>query len=149
MIRIVFCCHGNICRSPMAEYIMKELVRREGLEDEFEISSCAVSTEELGNGIYPPAKNELRARGIPFGEHYAVQLRSSDYDKYDLFIVMDGSNLRRARDILGGDREGKLHKLMEYAGSGRDVSDPWYSRRFDIAFDDIMQGCEGLLKELI
>ena len=134
MTRIMFICHGNICRSPMAEFIMKELVRREGLESEFFIASCAVSTEEIGNGI--------------FGEHRAVQLTRSDGEKYDLFIVMDTSNLRRARDILGSKHEDKLHKLMEFAGSGRDVSDPWYSRRFDTAFDDIMQGCEGLLGQL-
>lgn len=149
MVKILFVCHGNICRSPMAEFIMKELVRREGLEDDFLIASCAVSTEEIGNGIYPPAKNELKRRGIPFSEHYAVQLKHSDHENYDLFVVMDKSNLRRARDILGGDSEGKLHMLMEYAGFSRDVSDPWYSRRFDVAFDDIMQGCEGLLRSLI
>ena len=148
MIRIVFCCHGNICRSPMAEFIMKELVRREGLASEFEIASCAVSTEELGNGIYPPAKAELERRGIPFGKHYAVQLSRGDYDSYDLFIVMDRSNLRRARDILRGDPEGKLRMLMEYAGESRDVSDPWYTRRFDKAFDDIYEGCEALLRAL-
>ena len=148
MTRIMFICHGNICRSPMAEFIMKELVRREGIESEFYIASCAVSTEEIGNGIYPPAKSELRRQGIPFGEHYAVQLTRADGEKYDLFIVMDTGNLRRARDILGSACEGKLHKLMEFAGSGRDVSDPWYSRRFDTAFDDIMQGCEGLLGQL-
>ncbi len=149
MTRIMFICHGNICRSPMAEFIMKELVRREGADEKFEIASCAVSTEEIGNGIYPPAKKELERRGIPFGKHYAVQLKRSDADKYDYFIVMDQSNLRWAGEILGDGCEGKLHKLMEFAGSQRDVSDPWYSRRFDIAFDDIMHGCEGLLKELI
>lgn len=148
MIRIVFCCHGNICRSPMAEYIMKELVRREGRSGEFLIDSCAVSTEELGNGVYPPARAELERRGIPCGRHSAVQLTRSDYDRYDLFIVMDRSNLRRARSILGGDPEGKLRMLMTYAGEERDVSDPWYSRRFDVAFDDIYEGCEGLLRAL-
>ena len=148
MTRIMFICHGNICRSPMAEFIMKELVRRSGLDDRFEIASCAVSDEETGNGIYPPAKSELRRRGIPFGEHRAVRLTRSDCGRYDMFIVMDTSNLRRARDILGKDAQGKLYKLMQFAGSDGDVSDPWYSRRFDIAFDDIMRGCEGLLKEL-
>jgi protein-tyrosine phosphatase len=147
-MRIMFICHGNICRSPMAEYIMKELVRREGREDEFEIASCAVSCEELGNGVYPPARAELERRGIPCGKHRAVRLELEDYDDYDLFIVMDRSNLRWAKEILDGDPEGKLHLLMEYAGEARDVSDPWYSRRFDIAFDDIMSGCEGLLEQL-
>ena len=146
MTRIMFICHGNICRSPMAEFVMKELVRREGLEGSFEIASCAVSTEEIGNGIYPPAKSELRRRGIPREEHPAVQLKRSDGERYDLFIVMDHSNLRRARDILGSGE--KLHKLMEFAGSCGDVTDPWYSRRFDTAFDDIMHGCKGLLEQL-
>ncbi len=148
MTRIMFICHGNICRSPMAEFIMKDLVRQGGCEDDFEIASCAVSKEELGNGIYPPAKAELERRGIPYGRHTSVQLTRADYDKYDLFIVMDKSNLRYASDILGGDPENKLCRLMQYAKLDKDVSDPWYSRRFDIAFDDIMQGCKGLLKEL-
>ena len=148
MTRIMFICHGNICRSPMAEFVMKELVRQKGIESEFEISSCAVSTEEIGNGIYPPAKSELKRRGIPFSEHRAVQLTRADLERYDMFIVMDKSNLRRARDILGADGESKLYKLMQFAGTDGDVSDPWYSRRFDIAFDDIMQGCLGLLREL-
>lgn len=147
MTKLMFVCHGNICRSPMAEYIMKELVRRAGREDEFEIASCAVSSEELGNGVYPPARAELERRGIPCGGHRAVKLTAGDYDKYDLFIVMDRSNLRLAREILRGDPEGKLHKLMEYTGESRDVSDPWYSRRFDVAFDDIYRGCEGLLAQ--
>ena len=118
MIRIMFICHGNICRSPMAEFIMKELVRREGIESEFYIASCAVSTEEIGNGIYPPAKSELRRQGIPFGEHYAVQLTRADGEKYDLFIVMDTGNLRRARDILGNGCEGLLGQLKKEVGSG-------------------------------
>lgn len=149
MTRIMFICHGNICRSPMAEFIMKELVRRKGLEGEFVIDSCAVSTEEIGNGIYPPAKSELKRRGVPFTEHRAVQLVRADLEKYDMFIVMDKSNLRRARDILGEQGESKLYKLMQFAHLDRDVSDPWYSRRFDTAFDDIMLGCEGLLGELM
>ncbi len=149
MTRIMFICHGNICRSPMAEFIMKELVRRKGLEGEFVIDSCAVSTEEIGNGIYPPAKSELTRRGIPFARHTAVQLTRADSERYDMFIVMDTSNLRRARGILGTSGEDKLYKLMHFAGSERDVTDPWYSRRFDTAFDDIMLGCEGLLGELM
>lgn len=146
-MKIMFVCHGNICRSPMAEYIMKELVRRAGREDEFEIASCAVSSEELGNEVYLPARAELERRGIPCGSHRAVKLTPSDYGKYDLFIVMDRSNLRRAGEILRGDPDGKLHMLMEYAGENRDVSDPWYSRRFDVAFDDIYSGCAAILAE--
>ena len=115
MTKIMFICHGNICRSPMAEFIMKEQIKKKGLESEFEISSCAVSTEEIGNGIYPPAKSELKRRGIPFSEHRAVQLVRADLEKYDMFIVMDKSNLRRVRDILGEQGESKLYKLMQFA----------------------------------
>ena len=148
MVKILFVCHGSICRSPMAEFIMKELVRRAGREEEFRICSKAVSTEELGNGLYPPARSELERRGIPYGKHCSEQLSRSDYDKYDLFVVMDRSNLRQAECIFGGDPDSKLNKLMAYAGEDRDVSDPWYSRRFDIAFDDIMRGCKALLETL-
>ena len=148
MTRIRFVCHGNICRSPMAEFIMKKLVSDAGLDDEFEIESCAVSYEEAGNGIYPPAKEEMKKRGIPFSSHIATRAEKGDYEKYDLFIVMDRSNMINLRNIFGGDDEGKIHLLLEYTGQGRDVSDPWYSRRFDVAFDDIYSGCQALLKKL-
>ena len=148
MTKINFVCHGNICRSPMAEYIMKKLVSDAGLTNEYEISSCAVSYEEAGNGIYPPAREELRRRGIPFSSHSAVRAEKGDYGKYDLFIVMDRSNMRNLRNIFGGDDDKKIHLLLEYTGEGRDVSDPWYSRRFDVAFDDIYSGCQALLKNL-
>ena len=148
MKKILFVCHGNICRSPMAEFIMKKLVRDKGLADEFEISSCAVSYEEAGNGIYPPAREELTKRGIPFASHRAVRAESGDYDKYDLFVVMDSSNTRNLKRIFGGDDEGKIHLLLEYTGQGRDVTDPWYSRRFDVAFEDIYEGCTALLEKL-
>ena len=148
MTRIIFVCHGNICRSPMAEFIMKKLVHDAGLDDSFEISSCAVSYEEAGNDIYPPAKEELKRRGIPFTSHRAVRGEKGDYEKYDLFLVMDSSNMRNLTRIFGGDPDGKIKLLLSYTGEGRDVSDPWYSRRFDVAFDDIFSGCKALLEKI-
>ena len=145
MNRILFICHGNICRSPMAEMIMKELVRRRHLERLFDIASCATSTEEIGNPVYPPARAELARQGIPYERRGARQLTRRDYEDYDLLICMDDWNVRNAKRITGGDPEGKIHKLLEYAGRSGDVADPWYSDRFDIAYDDILSGCEGLL----
>ena len=152
MIRIMFVCHGNICRSPMAEFVMKKLVADAGKSEEFLIASSATSTEEIWNGvgspIYPPARQELEMHGIPYQNRRAVQLRYDDYDKYDLFLCMDSANLRAAIRILGGDRDGKVKKLLSYVGTDRDVSDPWYSDRFDVAYRDILDGCTALLEEL-
>lgn len=148
MKRIMFVCHGNICRSPMAEFVMKDIVKRSGREDEFYITSAATSTEEIGNDIYPPAQAEMKRRGVAFGHHYAVQIKSSDYDKYDLFVIMDDNNARNIRRIFRRDDEHKIHKLLEFAGRSDDVSDPWYTRRFDIAFDDIYSGCVGLFEKI-
>ncbi len=145
----MFVCHGNICRSPMAEFIMKDLVKKSGMEKSFVIASSATSTEEIWNGIgnpvYPPAKAELERHGIPCAERHAVQLTKGDYAKYDLLIGMDGANVRNMHRILGGDPEGKIHKLMDFAGRRADVADPWYSDRFDIAYRDIYDGCAALL----
>lgn len=148
MTKIMFVCHGNICRSPMAEFIMKDLVKKAGLESEFVIASSATSTEELGNPVYPPAREELARHGLSCKGKYAVQLKSTDYDKWDLFIIMDGSNRRNIGRIFRRDPEGKIHKLLTFAGRGDDVSDPWYSRRFDVAWSDIYEGCEALLSSL-
>ena len=153
MKRIMFVCHGNICRSPMAEFIFKDMIKKQGLEGKFFVASSATSTEEIWNGIgnpvYPPAHEELKKHGITADGKRAVQLVASDYEKYDLFIGMDSANIRNMHRILGGDPEGKIHKLKEYSGSGGDVSDPWYSDRFDIAYADIYEGCRALLEELI
>lgn len=148
MKRIMFVCHGNICRSPMAEFIMKDIVKKAGCEDEFLINSSATSTEEIGNNIYSPAQKELKKRGIPFVSHYAVQLKSSDYNKYDYFVLMDRNNEFNIRRIFTNDPKHKIHRLLEFAGRNDDVSDPWYSRKFDIAFDDIYEGCMALFKQL-
>ncbi len=153
MKRIMFVCHGNICRSPMAEFIMKKLVFECGRAQAFEIASSATSTEEIfggiGNPMYPPAKAELQKQGIPFTERRAVQLKKSDYEKYDLFIGMDSANIRGMHRILGGDPAGKIRRLMDYTPRGGDVADPWYSDRFDIAFRDILEGCTAVLNEIL
>lgn len=151
-MRIMFVCHGNICRSPMAEYIFKKLLADHRLSDAFVVASSATSNEEIcngiGNPIYPPAKAVLTAHGIPSSDKRAVQLKKSDYDDYDLFIGMDSANVRNMQRIFGGDPQGKLRKLMEYTSRGGDVADPWYSDRFDIAYRDIADGCQALLEYL-
>ena len=153
MVKVMFVCHGNICRSPMAEFIFKRMVAERGLEAEFEIRSSATSTEEIWNGmgnpVYPPAKAELAKHGISCDGKRAVQLQKSDYEEYDLFVGMDSANIRNMHRILGSDPESKIHKLMDYASRPGDVADPWYSDRFDIAYRDIYEGCAGLLESLI
>lgn len=142
--RIMFVCHGNICRSPMAEFIMKDLLKKENI-DGVSVCSSATSTEETGNPVYPPAKAELARHGIGCAGKYAVQIKKSDYDKYDLFLVMDSNNVRNIMRIFGDDPKGKVHKLLEYADRTVDIADPWYSGRFDEAYADICEGCRGLL----
>ena len=149
MIKILFVCHGNICRSPMGEYILKDMVRKAGREGEFEIDSAAVSREEIGNPVYPPARAELARHGIPCERRGARQLTRRDYEDYDLLICMDSMNVRNALRILGSDPKGKLHKLKEYLGSADDVADPWYNDRFDIAYAEIDAGCRALLEQIL
>ena len=144
----MFVCHGNICRSPMAEFVMKKLVSDAGRSDEFLIASSATSTEELGNPVYPPARSELAKHGIGCAGKTAVQLRKSDYGKYNLFIGMDTANIRNMNRIFGSDPDGKIYKLLTFAGRGDDVSAPWYSRDFGKAYADIEEGCRGLLTSL-
>ncbi len=148
MIGIMFICHGNICRSPMAEFVMKDLVKKAGLEDEFVIASSAVSAEELGNHVYPPAKKVLEEHGISVGDKHAELLTRRDYDLYDLLIAMDTSNLRNIDRIIRSDPEGKVHLLMSYVGKSASVADPWYTGDFETAYNDIREGCEGLLRSL-
>lgn len=149
MTKILFVCHGNICRSPMAQFIFQDLVRERGLEGEFYIESAATSREEIGNDIYPPAQRKLRSMGIPFSAHYANQVRRSDYDRYDYLIIMDRHNYRNLMRIVRDDPEGKIHMLMSYAGKDRDVADPWYTGDFDEAFDDIYEGCKAMLDAIL
>lgn len=148
MINILFCCHGNICRSPMAEFVLKDMVKKAGLADQFEIASAATSTEEIGNPVHRGTRNKLRQVGISVDGKRAVQLQKSDYGKYDYLIGMDEWNIRNMLRILGGDPEGKVHKMLEFAGSGRDVADPWYTGDFEATYRDVVDGCEGLIKVL-
>lgn len=153
MIRIMFVCHGNICRSPMAEFIFRDMMRKNGREQDFSVASSATSTEEIwgdiGNPVYPPAREELKKHGISCDGKRAVQLKKSDYDKYDLFIAMDSMNIRNIGRIFGKDPEGKVRRMMDYTDrKGSDVADPWYSGRFDVTYRDISEACEGLMKTL-
>lgn len=144
--RILFVCHGNICRSTMAEFVLKDMVARRGLADEFEIESAATSTEEIGNPVHPGTVGELRRHDIGgFEKKRARQLRRDDYDAFDLIIGMDEANMRNMDRMLGGDPAGKLHKMLEFAGSTRDVADPWYTGDFDTTYEDVCDGCRGLL----
>ncbi len=148
MHRILFVCHGNICRSPMAEFVLKDLVRRAGLSDSFQIASAATSTEELGNPVYPPARRKLSEHGIRCDGKVARQLTRADYAAYDLLIGMDEANLRNIRRICGGDPEDKIHLLLDYTSRPGDVADPWYTGDFQATWRDVLEGCQGLLKEL-
>lgn len=140
--------HGNICRSPMAEYIMKELVKQEGVAGDWEIESAAVSREEIGNPVYPPARRKLLGQGIPCGQHAARQMTRADYDRFDLLIGMDRSNLRTMQRICGGDPDGKLHLLLDFTDrKGEEVADPWYTGDFDAVWEDLLEGCQALLRE--
>jgi len=146
MHKILFVCHGNICRSPMAEFILKDLVHRCGLDDQFLIQSCATSTEELGNPVYPPIRSVLASHGIGCAGKTAVQLRRGDYEKYDLLVMMDSWNVRNAMRILGKDPEQKVKKLLDFTRDGGDVEDPWYTERFEEVYETIRKGCEALLE---
>ena len=149
MIKILFVCHGNICRSPMAEYVMKDLVRKAGAESAYEIASAATSREEIGNPVYPPARNKLAEHGITCKGHAARQVTAGDYRKYDLLIGMDRANLRNLERICGGDPDGKIHLLLDYGGrNGEEVADPWYTGDFEATWQDVLQGCTGLLNML-
>lgn len=147
MIKILFVCHGNICRSPMAEFVMKSLVRQANREDEFEISSRATSREEIGNDIHYGAKRKMRQMGIPFEHHCAAQITKQEYEESHLILVMDTNNFRNIMRLVGEDKQGKIHKLLDFAGGG-DIADPWYTGNFDVTYDDILRGCKGLLNRL-
>lgn len=138
-MKILFVCHGNICRSPMAEYIMKDLVRKAGLENEFEIASAATSDEETGNGIYPPVKRLLEDAGIECSSHRARQLSSNDYQYYDLIVAMDRYNIRNM------ERSDKIRLLLSFTGSKEDIADPWYTRNFNLTWNQVNAGCKSLL----
>lgn len=149
MTRILFVCHGNICRSVSAQYIMQDIAERNGAVKKISIDSAATSTEEIGNPIYPPMRAALEQKGIPVGNHHARQLTRADYDRYDLIIGMDEENMYYMRRILGGDPESKVHFLMEYTDTPDEkIDDPWYTRRFLQCADQIEKGCEGMFRYL-
>lgn len=148
MIKVLFICHGNICRSPMAEFIFKDMVKKAGLENDFEIRSAATSMEEYGHGLYPEAAKCLDAHAVPYTTHRVSILREADYFEYDLIIGMDYNNLRNIHRIVGNDPEEKVKSLLSFAGSTRSVADPWYTRDFETAYNDIYEGCQSLLDEI-
>ena len=149
MLDILFICHGNICRSPLAEFVMKDLTERQGLAGKFQIASAATSREELGNDIHPGTRRVLERQGIPFSSRQARQITKSDYEAYDYIIAMDRANLRNLERLLGGDPEGKFFLFLEFAGEHRDIADPWYTGNFDETYRDIKQGCTALLEFLL
>ena len=148
MIKVLFICHGNICRSPMAEFVMKDLIKKAGLESECQIASAATSREEIGNDIHPGTKGKLREMGIPFSHRRAVQLTATDGREYDYLIGMDRYNLRNMRSIVQEEDWHKISLLLDFCGESRDVADPWYTGDFDATWDDIDRGCRALLQRL-
>lgn len=149
MIKILFVCHGNICRSPMAEFVLKDMVHKRGLSARFVIDSAATSTEEIGNGVHHGTRRKLGEMGVPCGDHRAVQMRRSDYGKYDYLIGMDAWNIRNMRRILGEDPEKKVYRLLDFAEHPRDIEDPWYTGNFDVTYEDIVEGCQAFLKAVL
>lgn len=148
MVKILFVCHGNICRSPMAEFVMKDMVNRKGLSKQFEINSAATSTEEIGNSVYPPAKRELLKHGISCEGKTARRMTKGDYEYYDYIIGMDQGNIRNIERIVGSDKDGKISLLLSYAGLERDISDPWFTGNFGATWNDVVKGCRGLLEHI-
>ncbi len=160
MIKVLFVCHGNICRSPMGEFVMKDIVKKQGLEGSFHIESSATHTDEIWNGVgspvYPPARAKLRENGIGTADNElgvadkrARLTRKEDYDKFDFIIGMDSANIRNLNSLFGGDPLGKVHKMLEYAGRDGDVADPWYTGNFDATWRDVSEGCHGLFRSIL
>ena len=149
MIKILFVCHGNICRSPMAEYVMKDKVQKHGLADCFFIDSAATSTDEIGNGVHRGTRKKLKEMKIPCGDHRARQMKRADYEAYDYLIGMDSFNIRNMQRIVGKDSEGKIQRLLDFGKAPRDIADPWYTGNFDETYEDVEEGCEALLAYVI
>ena len=148
MIKILFVCHGNICRSPMAEFVMKDLVRKAGREEQFIIASKAARRDELGHDTHYGTKAKLRQMGVPFEKRKATLLSKSDYDTYDYLIAMDRENVSDMLRLFGGDPDKKIHMLLEFADLKREVADPWYTGNFDETYEDVLMGCKGLMRML-
>lgn len=149
MIKILFVCHGNICRSTMAEYVMKYLVNKAGLADSFYIDSAATSREEIGNPVHRGTRRKLTEEGIPCGNHRARQMEKGDYEKFDYLIGMEEWNLRNMLRILGTDPKEKVCRLLDFSDTPRDIADPWYTGDFDTTYEDVKEGCEALLEECL
>lgn len=149
MIYILFVCHGNICRSPMAEFVLKNMVKEKGIENHFYIASAATSTEEIGSPVYFGTRNKLKEYGIATDGKYAVQLKKRDYKKYDYLLGMDQRNIVNMKKILGGDPKGKIKRLLEYTKNARDIKDPWYTGDFDETYQDVYEGCKELLDYIL
>lgn len=149
MIKILFICHGNICRSPMAEFVLKDMTAKAGLSEMFFIRSAATSREEIGNPVHYGTRKKLAQYGIRTEGKYAIQLKRSDYDEYDYLIGMETQNVTNMLRILGEDKEHKVYRLLDFSGSPRNIADPWYTGNFDITYDDIKEGCEALLKHIM
>lgn len=147
-IHIIFVCHGNICRSPMAEFIMKDLVAKNHISDRFAITSAAATREEIGRDMYPPAKRMLTAKGVPFAKHAAHLFTREEYKEADYVIAMDRENLEDLHYLTGGDPEKKVTLLLSHAGRNADVADPWYTGDFEETYEDVLEGCKGLMEEL-
>ena len=147
MIKILFVCHGNICRSPMAEFIMKDIVKKAGMDDQFHIESAATSTEEIGNSVYPPARRKLAEHGISCEGKTARQMTRSDYDRFDLLVGMDEWNIRNMKRIAGGDPDRKIFKMLDFTSRHGDVADPWYTGNFDATWRDCLEGCEMIFQQ--
>ena len=148
MIKILFVCHGNICRSPMAEFVMKDMAAKAGLADKLTIASAATSTEEIGNPVHPGTRNKLRSVGISTEGKYARQMTRRDYAEYDYLIGMDGWNIRNMQRMTGGDPEHKICRLLDFSAQPRDIADPWYTGNFEETYSDIIEGCTAFLAKL-
>ena len=148
MIKILFVCHGNICRSPMAEFVLKDMVKTKNIQDQFFIASAATSTEEIGNPVHYGTRDKLAHYGISVAGKTAVRMKKQDYEAYDYLIGMDSANIRNMLRITGGDPSHKIYKLLEFAGSARDIADPWYTGDFETTYADVKEGCETLLEKI-
>lgn len=148
MFKILFVCHGNICRSAMSEFIMKDMIAKKRLADKIQVASSATSREEIGNDMYTPAKRKLDKEHIPYTRHHARQITKSDYAEYDLILCMEQYNIRNLKKIIPDDPDNKIRLLLDYSDTSRDISDPWYSGDFDRAYDDIKEGCQRLIEFL-
>lgn len=148
MIKILFICHGNICRSPMAEFVMKDIINKKGASGHYKVASAATSTEEIGNPVHCGTRNKLKQYGISTEGKYAVRLTRDDYERYDYLIGMEDRNIMNMKRIVGEDREGKIFRLLDFTDSPKDIADPWYTGNFDLTYEEVRRGCEALFEHI-